>query len=74
MRAELGQKRRAGCLPLNQEPPVSEELALLCGVPLVALGRTEDSLPARAGVKGLSAADGLGALSTDTVLTALGLG
>ncbi|MFN9619198.1 MAG: glycosyltransferase family 9 protein [Synechococcaceae cyanobacterium] len=54
--------------------PVSEELALLCGVPLVALGRTEDSLPARAGVKGLSAADGLGALSTDTVLTALGLG
>jgi ADP-heptose:LPS heptosyltransferase len=54
--------------------PVSEELALLCGVPLVALGRGEDSLPARSGVKGLSAADGLGALSTDTVLAALGLG
>ena len=53
--------------------PVSEELALLCGVPLVALGRGDDSLPARAGVKGLSAADGLGALSPDMVLAALGL-
>ena len=54
--------------------PVSEELALLCGVPLVALGRGEDSLPTRSGVKGLSAADGLGALSPETVLAALGLG
>jgi ADP-heptose:LPS heptosyltransferase len=54
--------------------PVSEELALLCGVPLVALGRAEDSLPARAGVKGLSAADGLAALSPEAVLAALGLG
>jgi ADP-heptose:LPS heptosyltransferase len=53
--------------------PLSEELALLCGVPLVALGRGEDSLPVRSGVKGLSAADGLGALSPDTVLAALGL-
>ncbi|MFM9101104.1 MAG: lipopolysaccharide heptosyltransferase family protein, partial [Cyanobium sp.] len=53
--------------------PLSEELALLCGVPLVALGRGEDSLPERSGVKGLSVADGLGALSPDTVLAALGL-
>jgi ADP-heptose:LPS heptosyltransferase len=53
--------------------PLSEELALLCGVPLVALGRGEDSLPLRSGVKGLSAAEGLGALSPDTVLAALGL-
>jgi hypothetical protein len=53
--------------------PLSEELALLCGVPLVALGRGEDSLPVRSGVKGLSVADGLGALSPDTVLAALGL-
>jgi ADP-heptose:LPS heptosyltransferase len=54
--------------------PVSEELALLCGVPLVALGRDEDSLPAREGVKGLSAVEGLSALSSDAVLAALGLG
>ena len=54
--------------------PVSEELALLCGVPLVALGRPQDSLPARPQVKGLDPAEGLGSLSTDTVLTALGLG
>jgi hypothetical protein len=54
--------------------PVSEELALLCGVPLVALGRPQDSLPARAQVKGLDAADGLAALSSDAVLAALGLG
>jgi ADP-heptose:LPS heptosyltransferase len=54
--------------------PVSEELALLCGVPLVALGRSDDSLPERAGVKGLSAADGLAALPPDAVLAALGLG
>ncbi|MFM7085490.1 MAG: glycosyltransferase family 9 protein [Cyanobium sp.] len=53
--------------------PLSEELALLCGVPLVALGRDGDSLPHRDGVKGLTARDGLGALSSDDVLTALGL-
>lgn len=53
--------------------PLSEEVALLCGVPLVALGRDHDSLPRRDGVKGLSAPDGLGALTTDDVLTALGL-
>jgi len=54
--------------------PVSEELALLCGVPLVALGRPQDSLPARPQVKGLDPSEGLGSLSTDAVLTALGLG
>jgi ADP-heptose:LPS heptosyltransferase len=52
--------------------PLSEELALLCGVPLVALGRGDDSLPARQGVKGLTAAGGLGELPTDAVLAALG--
>lgn len=52
---------------------VSEELALLCGVPLVALGRDGDTLPRRDGVKGLSARDGLGALTSDDVLAALGL-
>jgi hypothetical protein len=53
--------------------PLSEELALLCGVPLVALGRDDDSLPRRDGVKGLTSGDGLGALSSDDVLAALGL-
>lgn len=53
--------------------PLSEELALLCGVPLVALGREHDTLPQRDGVKGLTARTGLGALSSDDVLAALGL-
>ena len=53
--------------------PLSEELALLCGVPMVALGRNHDSLPQRPGVKGLTAAAGLDALSPDDVLAALGL-
>jgi len=53
--------------------PLSEELALLCGVPMVALGRDHDSLPQRPGVKGLTAAAGLDALSPDDVLAALGL-
>jgi len=38
--------------------PLSLELALLCGVPLVALGRSADSLPQREGVQGLTAAAG----------------
>ncbi|MFM7312195.1 MAG: glycosyltransferase family 9 protein [Cyanobium sp.] len=53
--------------------PLTEELALLCGVPLVALGRDDDSLPRRDGVKGLTSRDGLGVLSSDDVLAALGL-
>ncbi|MFN5695512.1 MAG: glycosyltransferase family 9 protein [Cyanobacteriota bacterium] len=53
--------------------PLTEELALLCGVPLVALGRSQASLPARAGVKGLEARNGLADLSNADVLTALGL-
>jgi len=54
--------------------PLSEELALLSGVPLVALGRDPATLPKRAGVAGLTAAEGLGALDDRVVLTALGLG
>lgn len=53
--------------------PLTEELALLCGVPLVALGRDDDSLPRRDGVKGLTSRSGLGALTGDDVLAALGL-
>jgi len=54
--------------------PLTEELALLCGVPLVALGRDPASLPARPGVAGLTAPGGLSTLDDRVVLTALGLG
>jgi hypothetical protein len=53
--------------------PLTEELALFCGVPLVALGRDDDSLPRRDGVKGLTSRAGLGALTSHDVLAALGL-
>jgi hypothetical protein len=50
------------------------ELALLLGLPLVALGRSQASLPARQGVQGLAVdADGLAALQPGPVLAALGL-
>jgi hypothetical protein len=54
--------------------PLTVELALLCGVPVVALGREGSSLPVREGVKGLMAPGGLASLSIDVVLAALGLG
>ncbi|MEB3332510.1 MAG: lipopolysaccharide heptosyltransferase family protein [Synechococcaceae cyanobacterium] len=54
--------------------PLIEELALYCGVPMVALGRSQDSLPSRDGVQGLTAAAGLSAVSIEQVLAALGLG
>jgi ADP-heptose:LPS heptosyltransferase len=54
--------------------PVTIELALLCGVPLVALGRLADDLPAREGVTGLGGAQSLAQVSVDNVLGALGLG
>jgi ADP-heptose:LPS heptosyltransferase len=50
------------------------ELALLCGLPLVALGRLPETLPAREGVKGLGNPGNLAALEPDAVLSALGLG
>jgi hypothetical protein len=53
--------------------PLTEELALYCGVPLVALGRSADSLPGREGVRGLAAPSGLAALTDAEVLNALGL-
>ena len=50
------------------------ELAVLLGLPLVALGRSQASLPARQGVQGLAVdADGLAALQPGPVLAALGL-
>jgi hypothetical protein len=55
--------------------PITIELALLCGVPVVALGRQTSSLPARDGVKGLPGGSaGPAALSREDVLAALGLG
>jgi hypothetical protein len=54
--------------------PVSIELALLLGLPLVALGRNAASLPSRAGVQGLGSAANLSQLGDAEVLAALGLG
>ena len=52
--------------------PLSTELALLLGLPLVALGRDPASLPARQGVQGLGESDRLQALEPAAVLAALG--
>ena len=54
--------------------PVAIELALLLGLPLVALGRDAASLPSRAGVQGLGSAANLSQLGDAEVLAALGLG
>ncbi|NDG74879.1 MAG: lipopolysaccharide heptosyltransferase family protein [Synechococcaceae bacterium WB8_1B_136] len=54
--------------------PISTELALLCGTPLVALGRDPGTLPTRSGVQGCGNANQLGQLTTAEVLQALGLG
>ena len=53
--------------------PVVTELALLTGTPLVALGRSGDSLPLREGVQGIGSADSLDRLSVAAVMQALGL-
>lgn len=52
--------------------PLSIELALLLGLPLVALGRAAGSLPQRQGVQGLSDASALASLDSAAVLQALG--
>ncbi|EDY39494.1 conserved hypothetical protein [Cyanobium sp. PCC 7001] len=54
--------------------PASIDLAVLLGVPLVALGRPAWQLPSREGVKALGQAGQLGDLGSADVLTALGLG
>ncbi|MCS5704591.1 lipopolysaccharide heptosyltransferase family protein [Synechococcus sp. FGCU-3] len=51
--------------------PIATELALLLGLPLVALGPT-GPLPERQGVQGVGSGGQLGALGTDAVLAALG--
>lgn len=54
--------------------PAAIELALLTGTPLVALGCSGDSLPARQGVQGVGSTAALDRLSVDEVLQVLGLG
>jgi len=49
------------------------ELALLSGTPVVALGRSSDSLPTRSGVQELGSPGHLRDLSSSDVLKALGL-
>ncbi|MCP9827573.1 lipopolysaccharide heptosyltransferase family protein [Synechococcus sp. Lug-A] len=53
--------------------PVITELALLTATPLVALGRSSDSLPPRQGVKGVGIPGSLDQLSVAEVLLALGM-
>ena len=50
------------------------ELALMLGLPLVALGRSAAELPSREGVRGVGSAEHLAALDSEAVLLALGLG
>jgi ADP-heptose:LPS heptosyltransferase len=64
----------ASCDVVLSSDPISTELALLCGMPLVALGRTAADLPKRQGVQGIGAAGRLAQLQAAEVLQALGLG
>jgi ADP-heptose:LPS heptosyltransferase len=50
------------------------ELALMLGLPLVALGRSAANLPSREGVRGVGSSDQLTTLERNAVLQALGLG
>ncbi len=54
--------------------PLSIELALLLGIPLVAIGCRAEALPAREGVKGIGSPGALQQLEPAAVLEALGLG
>jgi len=63
----------AACDVVLSSDPLTTELALLCGTPVVALGRSPVSLPERAGVRGIGATDNLPTLGVDAVLQALGL-
>jgi ADP-heptose:LPS heptosyltransferase len=54
--------------------PLTIELALLSGTPLVALGRPAASLPARSGVSGCGEPGSLPGLALDSVLQSLGQG
>jgi ADP-heptose:LPS heptosyltransferase len=64
----------ASCDVVLSSDPVTTELALLCGMPLVAIGRDAVSLPAREGVQAVGQPGQLAQLSATAVLQALGLG
>jgi len=72
-----GARQRAALLAVADvvlaSDPLTIELALLLGLPLVALGRPAASLPTRAGVNGLGGQADLADLPPDQVLQALGL-
>lgn len=53
--------------------PLTIELALFCGTPLVALGRAEGGLPSRQDVRAVGDPAALAGLGLDPVLQALGL-
>jgi ADP-heptose:LPS heptosyltransferase len=63
----------ASCDVVLSSDAISTELALLCGTPVVALGRDPGSLPTRAGVQGCGSHDQLSQLNPAEVLQALGL-
>ena len=64
----------SSCDVVLSSDPITTELALLCGMPLVALGRTAADLPKRQGVQGIGATGRLDQLQAAEVLQALGLG
>jgi ADP-heptose:LPS heptosyltransferase len=64
----------ASCDVVLSSDPITTELALLAGMPLVALGRDAASLPNRQGVQAVGQAGQLDQLNSAAVLTALGLG
>jgi hypothetical protein len=64
----------ASCDVVLSSDPITTELALLAGMPLVALGRSAASLPSRQGVQAVGQAGQLDQLEPTAVLTALGLG
>jgi ADP-heptose:LPS heptosyltransferase len=64
----------ASCDVVLSSDPITTELALFSGVPLVALGRDAAQLPTRQGVQGLGAGGQLSQLPMAEVLKAMGLG
>ena len=64
----------ASCDVVLSSDPITTELALLAGMPLVALGCDVAGLPSRQGVQAVGQAGQLQQLDSAAVLTALGLG
>jgi len=64
----------ASCDVVLSSDPITTELALLAGMPVVALGRSAADLPNRDGVKGVGNPERLQQLQAAEVLQALGLG